>query len=576
MESTETTPSTTLTAAGAAVDGPARAGSAAADDPAQTSKGTRTSEIVAPGAPGTRSDPLALSESILGGRPPRRRPWWGVPIPWTMYRYLSAEILRIFVLAIVAVSLLYTIAAAYQTVRNGLQLSLIWPLLTKTFAYPLYYSVPISFLFATTLALGRMSNDLEISALRTHGFSHLQIYAPVMGVGALLCGLSLYITGWVVPEIHYEKRNLQAYILEQLESLGSGQNRTLMLPDGAGVLWVGAYDGTNLWRVEIDLHLHGNRDLFPELRNHLPSQLPSKVKIFAREGSLELTSDRTAMILNLRGVDVLVPETVRTATVANERFHQRLSISENVVIPLSFAPKNPGIKDRTQPELLVYIEELREELHRLEMFEHQNLAYVSHASGEAPGHAEESQGRVDRGEGATVGTPVPAIERGETSSRQGPDSSKGTERSVTEPGVTERGVTERGVTERGVTEPSVTGASVAAETSESAATWRQKTRGRLERRVAQARTEFHRRLSFSLSCLTFPLVAVSVTLLLQRFTRLLPFCLASAVVIGVYYPLLTVGVSLGEGDFVPPLAMALPNLALLALGVYLTRKVLRQ
>ena len=421
----------------------------------------------------------------------RQRTWWRPQVLWTVYQYFTVEVIRIFLLGILAVSLLYTALAAYQTVRSGLQLSFVWPLLTKTFAYPLYYSIPVAFLFAVTLALGRMVSDLEISALRTHGVSYGQLATPILLLGGLLCALSVHLNGWVIPEIHYEKRNLQAYILKQLENLGSGVNRTLLLPDEAGTLWVGEYDGTDLWRIDIDLKIEGRASILPEIRGRLPERLPSKIKILAREGKLELSPDRTSVILKLREVDVLVPEPVRESAVANERFHQKFTISKNVVIPISFAPKSPGLKDRTQTELRQYIGELREDLRRLRIFEKENLAYASH-------------------------------------------------------------------------NPDKTGA------------WRARSVGQLRRRIAAARTEFYRRLGFSLSCLTLPLVGIAVALLVESWSRLVPFFLANLVVIGVFYPLLMVGVSLGKSDFLPPLAMILPNVAVLALGVFLMRKVVRR
>lgn len=444
----------------------------------------------------------ALSRYPRGRRV--QRPWWKVSVPWTLHQYVTIELIRVIILGMVLVSLLYTVLVAFQVVRSGLQLNFVWPLLAKTFAYPLYYSIPIAFLFAVTLVFGRMVSDLEVAALRTHGVSHLQLFTPVFVLAAVLCGLSTHINGWVVPEIHYEKRNLQAYILKQLESLGSGVNRTLLLPDGAGTLWVGEYEDTNLWRVDIDLQLRGRAHLLPEVQNRLPDQLPAKVKILAREGKLELNEARTAVILNLHGVDVLVPEAVQGATVANERFHQKFTISQNVVIPLSFAPKTPSVKDRTQPELLEQIRRLREDVRRMKMFDENHLAYASYhpqESGEAKAEAETS--------GA-----------GKTSSAR----------------------------------------SVRA----------------LRHRIAKLQTEFYRRLGFSFSTLTFPLVGIALTLLLDRWNRLVPFVLANLVVMGVFYPLLIVGVALGKSGFLPCLAMILPNLAVLALGILLLRKVLRQ
>jgi hypothetical protein len=72
---------------------------------------------------------------------------------------VAGEVLRVFILGVLAISLLYTTLAAYQTVRSGIQLGFIWPLIVSTFAYPLYFSIPISLLFAVTLVMGRLVSD---------------------------------------------------------------------------------------------------------------------------------------------------------------------------------------------------------------------------------------------------------------------------------------------------------------------------------------------------------------------------------------------------------------------------------
>ena len=45
-----------------------------------------------------------------------------------------------------------------------------------------------------------------------------------------ITGVAFYVNGEVVPVIHYEKGNLRDAILAQLEDLGSGRNRSLLLP----------------------------------------------------------------------------------------------------------------------------------------------------------------------------------------------------------------------------------------------------------------------------------------------------------------------------------------------------------
>lgn len=425
------------------------------------------------------------SKPILPPAPPahprlRRQHWWRPALPWTVYRYVTAEILRVFILGNVAVSLVYSTLITYQTVRSGLQISLVWPLIVKTFAYPLYYSVPISLLFGVTLVIGRMVGDLEITALRTHGVSHRHVYGPVIALGLCLAGLSYYLNGWIVPHIHYEKRNIHKYVMEQLESLGSGENRRLQLPD-RGTLWIGQYRGTELRKVHISLNTSKNSSLSPVLRQHLPEGLPQLITIFAREGSLDLVPEASKILLSLRGVVVLVPQTVRSGKVANEKFHQSFSISETVVIPLRFDRKRPGLKDRTSPELAAFMTELTE-------------AALDEAA-------------------------RPPLRGG-------------------------------------------------AETEELV--------NKHQKRFYEAQTDWHRRLAFTISCVTFPLVGISLALLLHGRSRLVPFFLANLVIIGLFYPLLMVGVSLGDSGWFPPIALAIPNVVLLVLGVVLTRKVVEQ
>jgi lipopolysaccharide export system permease protein len=304
------------------------------------------------------ADPLPVAAPPFARR---RRRWFDIRIPWTIERYVALEILRILCLALLGLSVLYTAAIAYETIRSGMQITYIWPLLAKMVAYPLYFSVPLCLLFGVTLALGRLTADLELAAMRCHGASHLQVYAPVLALGLACTAGSYFLNGWLVPRLHYEKRNLQQYILKQLENLGAGVNRTILLPEGGGSLLVRAYEGTELRGVHIDLHRKLQASFLPAVRSELPARLPEKVTILAREGRLQLPEDRAGVTLHLRGVEVLVPERVAGSGGADS-FHQKFEITQTLSIPLSFEPKAPGIKDRIDPELRAHIAELRREL----------------------------------------------------------------------------------------------------------------------------------------------------------------------------------------------------------------------
>ncbi len=430
---------------------------------------------------------LATPPVPAASRTRRKRPGPG-RIPWTIYGYISGEVLRVFLLGVLAISLVYTSLAAYQTVRSGLQLGFVWPLLLSTVAYPLYFSIPVSFLFAVTLVVGRLVGDLEVNAFRTHGLSYVHVYTPVLGIGVLLTAFSIYLNGWLIPRIHYERRNLQSYVLKQIENLGSGVNRTILLPDGEGSLWVGAYSGTQLERVRVDIIPDREGGFVPSIREHLPEKLPGKITILAQRGHIDIQPDRKSLVLNLRSVDVLIPEVVKGSPAANEVFHQKFRITDNVLIPLSFLDKSPGTKDLSSPELLRYIQHLKGKPRSDQARDGENLARAS------------------------FNDPV------------APSSRKGT----------------------------------------------------LERRIASAVTEFHRRQAFAFSCITFPLLGVALALFLDKQSRIVPFFFGNLAVIGIYFPLLMVAISLGDKGIVPFVSLLLPNFALLAAGILLTKLVVKK
>ena len=293
-------------------------------------------------------------------------------VPWTLGKYIGLESLRSVILFVLLVSVMYSAMVTFQTIRSGIQLAFIWPFLIKTFAYPLFFSLPLALLAGITLTYGRMSADLEVAAIRCHGASHLQLLGPVLALALGCGGLGYYLNGWVIPDIHYEKNNLQQYIIRQLEGLGSGVNRTILLPEGSGSLFVGQYDGAELKRVRIDMHQKLQSNFIPSVSARLPQQFPDTVTLLAVEGRIEITPDERGVNLQLRGVEILLPQTLsrrhtpaaegrRTALnvpPGGDGFIQKISISESITIPLSFQDRVRKLKDLPVSNLNGKIDEL--------------------------------------------------------------------------------------------------------------------------------------------------------------------------------------------------------------------------
>ena len=293
-------------------------------------------------------------------------------IPWTLGKYVGLEATRSVILFILLVSVMYCAMVTFQTIRSGIQLAFIWPFLIMTFAYPLFFSLPLAFLAGITLTYGRMTADLEVAAIRSHGASHLQLFGPVLALALACTGLGYYLNGWIIPEIHYEKNNLQQYIIRQLESLGSGVNRTILLPQGSGSLFVGQYNGPELKRVRIDMHQDLQSTFIPSVSARLPQQFPETVTLLAVEGHIGITPDKRGVNLQLRGVEILLPQTPSSRPAAaadgkrtalntprgSDGFIQKISISESITIPLSFQSRVKELKDLPAPGLGERIDEL--------------------------------------------------------------------------------------------------------------------------------------------------------------------------------------------------------------------------
>lgn len=86
------------------------------------------------------------------------------------------------------------------------------------------------------------------------------------------------------------------------------------------------------------------------------------------------------------------------------------------------------------------------------------------------------------------------------------------------------------------------------------------------------RLEFHRRLAFPFACFVFALIGVPLGLQNRRSGKSSGFSLCLAVLL-TYYIVLSIGKSLGQNALVSPaIAMWIPNLLFISLGIYLFKK----
>jgi lipopolysaccharide export system permease protein len=121
----------------------------------------------------------------------------------TLARYLISEILSPFLLGLLAFTLVLLIARMVKlielVVTRGvppLQIGKLLLLIMPTF---LELTVPMAFLLANLLGLGRLSQDHEVLAFKASGVSPLQILAPVAGIALIIAFVTLALTVFVRP-----------------------------------------------------------------------------------------------------------------------------------------------------------------------------------------------------------------------------------------------------------------------------------------------------------------------------------------------------------------------------------------
>jgi lipopolysaccharide export system permease protein len=116
----------------------------------------------------------------------------------TLNRYLISEILPSFFFGLVAFTFILLIARILKLVElvvtRGvplLQTAKLFSLILPTF---LELTVPMAFLLAILLGLGRISSDQELLAMKASGISPVQILWPITALSAIISMITLLLT----------------------------------------------------------------------------------------------------------------------------------------------------------------------------------------------------------------------------------------------------------------------------------------------------------------------------------------------------------------------------------------------
>jgi len=82
------------------------------------------------------------------------------------------------------------------------------------------FTIPIALLISVLIAVGRLSSDNEITALKTSGISLLQMYYPVAVASMITFVLTLLISYFILPQSNFSTKRLLFNLVQQNAQIG--------------------------------------------------------------------------------------------------------------------------------------------------------------------------------------------------------------------------------------------------------------------------------------------------------------------------------------------------------------------
>lgn len=118
-------------------------------------------------------------------------------------RYLVTELIKPFLLGIAGFVLIMTTDLLFtfvdMIINKGIPAWAIIQLVFYKLPAIMVLTFPVSFLFAASIVLGRLTKDNELAAMRTSGLSFIRISAPILVAAVLVSILAFFNNEAIVP-----------------------------------------------------------------------------------------------------------------------------------------------------------------------------------------------------------------------------------------------------------------------------------------------------------------------------------------------------------------------------------------
>ena len=207
----------------------------------------------------------------------------------TLNKYLFKQSLIPFLLSVAVITtvlfLQFLIRAVDRFLGKGLDIVTIFEYLYLNLAWIIALSVPMSLLISSVMTFGRMSQQNEITALKSAGVNLFNIIKPALWFGTLIAILLCLFNNFILPEMNYNARLLAKDIYQKKPELSIEPGYFVdMIPQYTMI--VQEMDGSN----------------FKDVKIFSKNQQSEQTTIYANQGSL--SSDGNMITIDLKDGEI--------------------------------------------------------------------------------------------------------------------------------------------------------------------------------------------------------------------------------------------------------------------------------
>ncbi len=199
-------------------------------------------------------------------------------------RYIIKELTLPFIFALMTIVFVlfinFLLRAIDRFLGKGIDIGTILEYLFLNLAWIVALAVPMAVLIAALMTFGRLSEDNEITAMRTSGISFLRIIRPALLFGLIVCLLLVYFNNYILPHMNHRARILSGDIYRKRPGLN--------IEPGYFVEDIPNY--SMIIRSQ-------NGDMMEDVRIFSKDNVESQTSIYAKQGQLTTIDD--AIILTL-------------------------------------------------------------------------------------------------------------------------------------------------------------------------------------------------------------------------------------------------------------------------------------